>query len=166
MTIYEKDTMCQVDINKLSELQLQLDDIYENMARGAFVHSRRKWLELGEKNTKYFHNLEKRNACINNIHKLKINHSISENPQEISHFVEEFYSKLYTEPDTSYDALPFLSSLKSNARQIDRVQKSLCDQNISLDEVKKNISRLKNNKSPGNDGLTGEFFKSLSKLHR
>lgn len=45
------------------------------------------------------------------------------------------------------------------AQGIDEAQRDFCDQDISVDELKKNISKLKDNKSPGNDGLTGEFYK-------
>lgn len=35
-------------------LQSKLDDIYKEKTKGAFVRSRCKWIEKGEKNTKYF----------------------------------------------------------------------------------------------------------------
>ena len=35
----------------------------------------------------------------------------------------------------------------------------MCDGSITLHEIQSCISKLKDNKSPGNDGLTGEFFK-------
>lgn len=35
----------------------------------------------------------------------------------------------------------------------------MCDQNITLEEIKSNIVKLKDNKSSGNDGLTSEFYK-------
>lgn len=41
-------------IKRQKELQEQLDNIYEEKAEGAFIRSRYKWLEQGEKNTKYF----------------------------------------------------------------------------------------------------------------
>ena len=39
---------------------------------------------------------------------------------------------------------------------------NLCDAEISLDEIMKSINSETNNKSPGNDGLTGEFYKHFS----
>lgn len=47
-----KQNLCQQDKDNLTKLQLELDQIYEDKARGAFVRSRRKWLEEGQKNTK------------------------------------------------------------------------------------------------------------------
>ena len=58
--ICENPDTNQQDREKLITLQLQQDQIYKDIVRGAFVRSRRKWMEEGEKNTKYF--LEKRNA--------------------------------------------------------------------------------------------------------
>lgn len=130
------------------------------MAQGAFIRSRRKWIEHGERNTKHFHNLEKRNVSVNSIYKLKINDQISEDPSKNSNFVEDFYKKLYSKHNSCQSSY-FLSCTKSVAQGIDKTQKDICDQDISLEELKKNINKLKDNKSPGNDGLTGEFYKAF-----
>ena len=116
-------------------------------------------MEHGERTTKYFHSLEKTNASLNNIHKLKIKEQISEHPPEISNFVENFYKKLYSEQNGSFNTSDFFISITNEARSIDQTQKDICDQALSLYEIKKNISKLKDNKAPGNDGLTGEFYK-------
>ena len=71
-----------------------MDSIYEDKARGGFVRSRKKWLEEGERNTKYFYNLEKRNANFPSIFKLKVNGQVSEDPSVISSCVANFYEKL------------------------------------------------------------------------
>lgn len=44
---------------ELHNLQLQLDDLYTVKAKGAFIRSRARWIENGEKNSSYFFNLEK-----------------------------------------------------------------------------------------------------------
>lgn len=83
ISIFGKNEQSQADINTVFELQAELDSIYQNLAQGAFIRSRRKWIEHGERNTKYFHNLEKRNVSVNSIYKLKINDQISEDPSKI-----------------------------------------------------------------------------------
>lgn len=47
------------DQSDLYLLQSQFDELYAEGAMGAFVRSRSKWLEDGEKNSIYFHNFEK-----------------------------------------------------------------------------------------------------------
>ncbi len=44
---------------RLSSLQEELNSLYLEKAKGAFVRSRAKWLEFGEKKSAYFFNLEK-----------------------------------------------------------------------------------------------------------
>ena len=45
---------------ELHSLQIQLDDLYMNKANGAFIRSRARWLEQGEKHSAYF--LDQKNA--------------------------------------------------------------------------------------------------------
>ena len=92
--IYENPDTNQQGREQLITLQLQLDQIYEDKARRAFVRSRRKWMEEGEKNTKYFFNLEIRNAGTSSIIKLDINGQITDDAKEISNFVKNFYENL------------------------------------------------------------------------
>ena len=44
-------------------------------------------------------------------------------------------------------------------RKISKEHFKLCEAEIYLDEIIKAINSQKNNKSPGNDGLTAEFYK-------
>lgn len=82
--------------DNLENLQKELDCIYQEKARGAFVRSRRKWMEEGERNSKYFFNLEKRSAEINLIRKLKINSTVTEDLGMISEFVSKYYADIYS----------------------------------------------------------------------
>lgn len=80
----------------MAELQSQLDNIYKRKAEGAFIRSRKRWLEEGEQNTSYFFRLEKNQAMLNTIHQLEINGEISDDPKEISKYCSAYYSNLYT----------------------------------------------------------------------
>ena len=57
---------------ELIELQNKLDNIYRLKAEGAFIRSRKKWIEEGEQNSSYFFRLEKFHSTNNTIHKLNI----------------------------------------------------------------------------------------------
>ena len=57
--------------------------------------------------------------------------------------------------------MSFFSCINVEVKRIDEEQKQLCDQDITLKEINLCISKLKDNKSPGNDGLTSEFYKKV-----
>ena len=46
---------------KYDNLKTELQQIYEAKGKGAILRSKVRWVEQGEKSTKYFFNLEKRN---------------------------------------------------------------------------------------------------------
>lgn len=110
--------MSSTDLLKLATLQNELDNIYEEKARGAFIRSRQKWMEAGEKNTKYFFGLEKRNREITSVNKLIIDGLTNDIPKDISCFVNQFYSKLYSSKSQLNDADGFLSNLSTSINKI------------------------------------------------
>ena len=81
---------------RLYSLREKLDLLFQTKAGGAFIRSRARWLEHGEKNSSFFFNLEKRRGEAKKISALYIDNSLSENEKEISSFVSNFYQKLYT----------------------------------------------------------------------
>ncbi len=44
-------------------------------------------------------------------------------------------------------------------QNINNLDKAMCDQPFSLEEISNSIHNLKNNKPPGTDGLTSECYK-------
>ncbi len=145
--------------DNLENLQKELDCIYQEKARGAFVRSRRKWMEEGERNSKYFFNLEKRSAEINLIRKLKINSTVTEDLGMISEFVSKYYADIYSLGEDQ-DNIIIFKTIK-NPKTLSLGSKTECSQDLSLNEIEFCIKALKNNKSPGNDGLTSEFYKAF-----
>lgn len=164
MKLCSKQNLMNEELKQLAYLQSQLDNIYEEKARGAFIRSRQKWLEHGEKNTKYFFNLEKRNNELSSVRKLMINNKICENNKEIAKYVTQFYTNLYTpEPYDDRKTDLFLNKIAdTTTKKINDDFKLFCDKDISCEEIKNCIVGLKDNKSPGNDGLTSEFYKMFN----
>ena len=65
------------------------------------MHSKPSWYEHGEKSSKYFLNLEKRNKTKSHIHSLISESGIQVNDHiEITSKVRDFYLKLYTRRST------------------------------------------------------------------
>ena len=58
---------------KLNESRLELDKIIEFRTKGAILRSKTRWYNEGEKNTKYFLNLEKRHYKQGTISQIKLN---------------------------------------------------------------------------------------------
>ena len=78
------------------ELQRQTQNLKKDIelkelsiARGAQIRSRVRWIE-GEKNTKYFLNLEKQRGSNNTISSLKINQQSTDDPSEILQEIRRF----------------------------------------------------------------------------
>ena len=76
-------------------------------------------------------------------------------------YQKEFYQNLYTPKSidswiTKESESYFFENLFD---KLSIEQKSLCDAKISLTECKEAVISLKDNKTPGSDGLTTEFYK-------
>uniref|UniRef100_A0A3Q3AHM4 Reverse transcriptase domain-containing protein n=1 Tax=Kryptolebias marmoratus TaxID=37003 RepID=A0A3Q3AHM4_KRYMA len=144
----------------LTSAQLKLNEIYLQKAKGAFIRSRKKWIEAGEQNSAYFFNLEKHHGKLNLIQHLNINGVLTDDPKKIAHFCSSFYSNLYKTKYCHQSSTHFFNSL-SNVAQITDKEKEICDDSITLQEVISAINHLKTNKSPGVDGLPAEFYQTF-----
>ena len=69
-------------------------------------------MEQGEKNSRYFFNMEKRNE-INSIRKLDIGEKISEDSKEILNLISAFYEKLYSRDINLKDPKEIFSLINS-----------------------------------------------------
>ena len=130
---------------------------------GIILRSKAKWVEEGEKNTKYFLNLEKRNynsKCIKTL--------INKEGKEITDMekiLEEqklFYENLYTtkigDDQECRDATKSFS-INNQTPILLETDKIDCEKSITLEECSKALKLLPNNKSPGSDGFTTNFYK-------
>jgi len=59
--------------SELETKKRELETIIEHQTKGAILRSKSRWYNEGEKNTKYFLNLEKRHCKQGTISQLKIN---------------------------------------------------------------------------------------------
>ena len=152
--IREEIQVTENDLNKLLEKQ----------TKAAMIRSKSKFYENGEKNTKYFLGMEKRNQ-VNKYVKLLVNEKGDEisSRKEILEEEVNFYSKLY-ETRKSFENCP--QSIKDSFFHIDESVQRLteeeqltCEGNITTTECENVLKTMKNNKSPGIDGIPFEFYK-------
>lgn len=67
----------------------KLDNLYLTKAQGAYIRSRAKWIEAGEKNTSYFCGLEKRRQERKTINTLMINNvECTDHKQYLKEFID------------------------------------------------------------------------------
>ena len=149
------------------QIESELDILYTAKAKGAQVRSRAQWIEEGEKNTKYFMQLEKSRQDGNVIQQLlKENKRLTSN-SEILGGIGAFYKNLYT--TRSLDTLKVNAYLNdiNNIDTLSDTQRQFCDGMPTLKEIQDTVLTLKKGKTPGSDGLPIEFYlkfwKSLEK---
>lgn len=101
LIIREINTLChKADLSveehiRLNCLQSELDNLYLEKANGAFIRSRARWLEEGEKNSSYFFNLEKQRQTNKKIQMLLINDVNIDDQDLINEEIKTFYTNLY-----------------------------------------------------------------------
>ena len=99
---------------RLDEIKEKLELFYEEKVKGIVIRARARWHEYGERSTKYFLNLEKRNHVKKHIRKLLISGSITTDPYRILAEQKRFYQNLYKTKDSveATDSIEaFLNSL-------------------------------------------------------
>ena len=137
----------------------QQNKYYQTVATGAQIRARVKWVEEGEKNTKYFLNLEKKRQTNKNISTIHTSDGrYIHTSEDILKEGAKFYRKLYDCSDISTEEIDnYLDGIKTNAK-LTKVEASLCDGNITNEECETVIKQMAKNKTPGYDGLPSEFY--------
>ena len=84
-------------LNELDVKILQKEEISKFKIQGTIIRSKSRWYNEGEKNTKYFLNLEKRHFNKKTIKSLQLaDNSIIKTDSEILNEAESFYRQLYS----------------------------------------------------------------------
>ena len=86
-------------LNQLETAKAELDELYKYITEGSILRSKVRWFEDGEKSSKYFLGLEKRNKSKTHVQKPLANpHSSEEITEfnEVQNALKRFYKSLYT----------------------------------------------------------------------
>lgn len=76
------------------DLKNQLDNYYENKAKGAQIRSKARWIDEGEKNTAYFLRLEYKHQSHNVINRIRVNEKMLIKTDDILNQLCLFYENL------------------------------------------------------------------------
>jgi len=137
----------------------ELQEIDRYRTEGLILRTRSTWYEEGEKSTNYFLRLISRNAVKSNMTKMYTDEGFITNQKEILEKQAEYYEDLYRNKLNKgiNDIIEYLRDI--NMPELSEGDKEMCNGMVTKDECYRTLLLMKNNKTPGNDGLTTEFYK-------
>ena len=153
---HDIDETLQEYENLKSELKL----IYEEKGKQAMFRAKCRWIENGERPTKYFFNLEKRNYNKKTISELRLqDESTTNNENVILDQIETFYKNLYTSEGNFSDEACDLFVRNLEIPTLRDEERDNLEGPLTNDECRKALETFQNDKAPGEDGFTIEFYK-------
>ena len=115
----------------------ELDRIYDHIADGCILRSKARWYEEGEKASKYFLSLEKRNkveSCIRRLRNPSDADKDISDPRKISEELKNFYGNPYRRTSVKTEGECFQYLEKLNTPVLTPDERSLCEGKLTLQE--------------------------------
>ena len=152
VTTLNKDEVKKNLLQKKTDLNTLLDKKID----GIILRAKADYVEYNEKNTKYFSSLEKKHAEMKTITRLNVQNKILTDQKDILNETKAYYSKLYSKQNCS---TPNTNFFDDSLNKLDDTEKLSCEGILTDYECGNALKEMKNNKSPGSDGITTEFYK-------
>lgn len=147
-------------IQQREALKFQLDLYEQDKLKSAQIRSKERWIQEGDKNTKYFLGLEKSRANSKLFSSLELDNGETVNGQfEILQEQRKYYESIYSTKKTHSQELTDVFLQGCNIPTITEEERKACEGIINVDEASAALKMMKNGSSPGLDGLTTEFYK-------
>ena len=146
------------EAKEYEECKAKLEKMYDHITQGIILRSKVAWYEKGEKSNKYFLNLEKRNKAKTHIRKLIDDSKEISDADNILKIVKSYFGNLYSSRSlkTEHECLEYLKGTKAHVLTTDQCKS--CEGKLSLNEIYQALVNIPPNKSPGNHGLSKEFY--------
>ena len=159
----EEKPFNEINMREKISFENELNQLIDNKCKGAQIRSRVKWLEEGEKNTSYFLRLENQQQSYNVIRKLAQDEHTLSNDSDILNELCLFYENLYKSKQTEENNTGIQDYIKQTElkSRLTENEKTYCDEFPTINECVEAIMNMKDNKSPGLDGLPNEFYKTF-----
>ena len=140
----------------------ELEELRKQKIKGSIIRSKANWIENGEKPTKYFCNLEKRNFTTKIIPQIETDSGdIIIDQEKILSEIKTFYQNLYSENDglqIDYDLKNLININDFDVTVLTKKESESLEGPLTYSEASQTLKNMKNDKSPGSDGFTAEFF--------
>lgn len=138
-------------------LQTELDELLNFEVQGRILRSGARWVDLGEKPSAYFLNLEKHNHNKKTIIRLEDPQTgdTSSDADQILDILADYFKELYSNKNLDLDP-DYLATLEMP--QVKARDAIMMDGPIQLEEIHLALKQLKKSKCPGVDGITPECY--------
>ena len=144
---------------KVAQLELELNIQSMAEAKGSQIRSKVRWIEEGEKNTKFFLTLEKIRGQQKIMTRIKLNNTFIDDQNLIMEEQKKFYADLYKRPNDFNKELVENFTQNLNIPNISLEENQHCDKEITVEEIEAALKNMKNDSSPGSDGLTAAWYR-------
>ncbi|XP_072114005.1 3-hydroxy-3-methylglutaryl-CoA reductase a isoform X1 [Mobula birostris] len=148
---------------EIRKLQSEIDDIYTLETQRNFLYLREKSYEVGGKSARLLAYKLRIQQADNTIHKIKNPKTklVESTIGKIQESFETYYRELYAQPQAPNE--PYIDSVLNflDLPKLTDLQNESLLEPVTVKELNVAISRLKAGKSPGSDGFTSEWYKSL-----
>lgn len=154
------DPKIKIEIKKKRN---QIEEIYTQEIHKKLLYTKQKYYEGGSKYSKVLAYKLRRQQADNTIYKIRDpkTKNIHNQIKEIKNCFKEYYEKLYSQPTVNTDQ-KMETLLKSlNVPKLTEAENKALTSQITKEEIYSAIARLKANKSPGADGFSSEWYKTL-----
>ena len=148
-------------------LKTELRHIYEKRAEGAIFRSKVRWIQEGEKPTKYFFNMERKNFNRKIISELTVaDGGLTVNENQIMDEIKLFYENLYNSSNnsTNEDFHEFTNNINQQLPKLSTEQCNGIEGKLTLNECWEALKSMGTGRSPREDGFTAEFYKCFFEI--
>lgn len=149
-------------VSEVQSIKRQLAEILQEKANKTIFRAKAHWTQLGEKPSSYFLGLEKRlskDRCITSLK--KDDGQVISNPADILAYERDYFSHIYKEDTSQLQSLDEFPIVQEDLPQVSESHRTLFNMPFTPRDFHLALKELNNNKSPGSDGLTPEFYRAF-----
>ena len=156
------------ELNEYERLKRDLQRHYELKGESEIFRSKVRWTQQGEKPTKYFFNLEKKNFNQRVIAEIKTtpDGSAIVDETEILNEIQRFYADLYkSDREEDSDVADFDAfTHELHLPKLSNAERDALEGMLTIEECKTTLRTFSLGKSPGEDGFTVEFYNTFYEI--